>query len=92
MHGERVGVCIWKGWSVRGWGEGEWVYGRGRVCMDEERKDTCIWKGGVCVHANSAPDHLTLSFLCRIVSGSQHYAYPNSRGHNINFARHQSTY
>ena len=44
-------------------------------------------RGGVCVHANSAPNHLTLSFLCRIVSGSQDYAYPNSRGHNIKFCK-----
>ena len=68
--------------------------GRGRVYMEGVE---CAWtrrgmmhvyeRGGVCVHANSAPNHLTLSFLCRIVSGSQDYAYPNSRGHKINFAR-----
>ena len=109
VHGERVGVCIWKGWSVRAWGEGECVYGRGGVCVHGERESVymegvecaCMGRGmmlvygrgGVCVHANSAPNYLTLSFLCRFVSGSQDYAYPNCRGHNINFARqHQLTY
>ena len=49
VHGERVCVCIWKGWSVRALGEGECVYGRGGVCVHGERNDACIWKGwSVC--------------------------------------------
>ena len=33
VHGEREDVCIRKGWSVRAWGEGGCVYGRGEcVC------------------------------------------------------------
>ena len=90
MHGERE-VCIWKRWSMHG--ERVCAYGRGRVCMDEERNDHVYGRGGVCVHANSVQNYLTLSFLFRFVSGSQDYAYPNFRGHNMNFARqHQLTY
>ena len=44
-------VCIWKGWSVRAWGEGECVYGRGGVCMHGERVEcACMGRGGVCMH------------------------------------------
>ena len=72
-------VCIWKGLSVHAWTRRGMMHVYGR--------------GGVCVHANSAPNYLTLSFLCRFVSGSQDYAYPNFRDHNMNFARqHQLTY
>ena len=59
--------------------------GRGRVYMEGVE---CAWtrrgmmrvygSGGVCVHANSAPNHLPLSYLCISVPGSQDYAYPNS--------------
>ena len=63
MRGEREVVCIWKGWSVRAWGEGGCVhmeevecacmgrgcaYGRGGVCMHGER--VCIRKWS-SVHA-----------------------------------------
>ena len=88
----RVGVCIWKG-GVCVHGERESVYMEGVECACMGRGMMLVYgRGGVCVHANWAPNYLTLSFLCRFVSGSQDYAYPNCRGH-INFARqHQLTY
>ena len=92
VHEERVGVCIWKGWSVRVWGEGECIW-KGLSAWTRRGMMRVYGSGGVCVHANSAPNHLTLSYLCKSVPGSQDYAYPNSRGHNINFSRqHQLTY
>ena len=65
MHGEREGVCILKGSSVRALGEGGCVHGeregvcicKGRVCVHGESEDVCIWKEssacmgeGVCAY------------------------------------------
>ena len=90
----RGGVCAYGRGGVCVHGERESVYMEGVECACMGRGMMLVYgRGGVCVHANSAPNYLTLSFLCRFVSDSQDYAYPNCRGHNINFARqHQLTY
>ena len=45
-------VCM-EGWSVRAWGEGGCVYGRGGVCVHGERERVCNTEGVECVCAGS---------------------------------------
>ena len=61
VHGEREGVCIWKGGvCVHAWEEGGCVYRRGQMaCMGRGR---CVFgRGGVCVHGSLFPGPTQLS-------------------------------